>query len=114
MLEESLACGNRGTGRTTKQMQLAPKGAVFVWVNACLSSPKHLASLLRRQDLLIVSSSWLEYPGGYLGKRLPGIVLDHAVDLTAEQWLGWEEAKAMVGRHTMLDETQENPCRKES
>ena len=114
MLVESLACGDRGTGRTTKQMQLAPKGAVFVWVNACLSYQKHLASLLKRQDLLIVSPSWLEYPGGYLGKRLPGIVLDHAADLTAEQWRGWEEAKAMVGRYTILDATQENLRREEN
>ena len=109
MLEESLACGDRGTGRTTKQMQLAPKGAVFVWVDACLSYPKHLASLLRRQDLLIVSPSWLEYPGGYLGKRLTGLVLDHAVDLTTAQWRGWEEAQMRIDIANLP--TVKEPCR---
>ena len=44
---------DRGTGRTTEQMEAAPKGAVFVWVNSYLSYPKHLAVSLGRQDLLI-------------------------------------------------------------
>lgn len=68
----------RGSGRTTKQMTEAPKGAVFVWCNGSLSYPIWLAHKLERRDLEIVTPQWLnDYR--YVGKQLKGLVIDHAL-----------------------------------
>lgn len=100
---------DRGTGRTTEQMEAAPKGAVFVWVNSYLSYPKHLAVSLGRQDLLIVPPLWLEEPGIYLGRNPPGLVLDHAADLTTEQWRGLEEVHMRIETDKLINEKE--PCK---
>ena len=45
----------RGTGRTTRQMENAPYGATFVWCsNHGLHYPRMLAKHLGRDDLIIV------------------------------------------------------------
>ncbi len=49
----------RGTGTTTRQMQEAPQGSVFVWCGRYLSYPKDLARNLGREDLNIVPLMWL-------------------------------------------------------
>lgn len=100
---------DRGTGRTTKQILAAPQGAVFVWTNAYLSYPKHLAFSLGRQDLLIVPPLWLEHPGGYIGRKLTGLVLDHAAGLTTAQWRGWEEVHMRIETDKLINEKE--PCR---
>ena len=73
----------RGSGRTTRQMEDAPVGALFVWCNAHLSYPTHLARVLGRPDLRVVSPYWLEL-GGWHGCRY-SVVVDHAADLTPRQ-----------------------------
>ena len=45
----------RGTGFTSRQMENAPDGAVFVWCNGHLDYPKRLAEHLGRKDLRIES-----------------------------------------------------------
>ncbi len=74
----------RRSGETTKQMEEAPKDAVFIWVNEHLSYPRDLARKLGRDDLFIKSPSWLEK--NYYGLSLTGVVLDHAVYLNERQW----------------------------
>jgi hypothetical protein len=66
--------GARQSGRTTRQMQGAPKRSVFVWCNGQLDYPKSLAQRLGRSDLAIVGPSWLSSGAG---RRFPGVVLDH-------------------------------------
>lgn len=81
----------RGDGTTTKQMQEAPRGAIFVWCNGHLSYPRDLARHLGRDDIKIVSPDALD---GYRlhGLRLP-IILDHAAArvLNSRQWERYHE-----------------------
>lgn len=88
---------DRGTGRTTKQMKEAPKGAVYVWCNKEVWYPQRLAEKLGRKDLQIEPRSWLTSER-WRGLNLKGLVLDHAV---REQWtsrevVAWQQARARV------------------
>lgn len=76
----------RGEGATTRQMQAAPQGAVFVWVNHHLDYPKDLARKLDRMDLKIMSPGHAFDDHHLRGRRFPAIILDHACDLTMRQW----------------------------
>jgi hypothetical protein len=67
---------DRQTGRTTRQMLDAPKGAIFVWPNVDLHYPRQLAKRIDREDLLIRSLSWLRREK-VLGQRFSAIVFDH-------------------------------------
>ena len=71
-------------GTTTKQMEFAPKNAIFIWDNNCLFYPKQLALKLKRNDLSIVSKSWMT-KHNLEGKIFSGIILDHSVVLSEEQ-----------------------------
>lgn len=73
----------RGTGITTEQMKKAPKDAIYVWVNHHFDYPRALARKLGRDDLRVVSPSFLE-PFRTDG-LLRSIVLDHATILTRRQ-----------------------------
>lgn len=66
----------RGSGRTKRLMESAPRYAVFVWCNEQLRYPKELADKHKRSDLKIVGPSWINH-GRYVGLDLTGIVLDH-------------------------------------
>ena len=84
----------RGSGATTKQMQEAPQGAVFIWVNGHFDYPRALANRLNRDDLKIVSPSWLE-TGQCRGIRCVAVILDHAATPTNLQL---DELKELWGR----------------
>jgi len=73
----------RGTGRTTKQMEAAPQGSVYLWVHGDVYYPKKLAEKIGRTDLKIVGPGWLE--NGWLGVELTGLVVDHAAQLNERQ-----------------------------
>lgn len=77
----------RRTGETTRQMKAAPNGAIYVWpVSSSLSYAKDLARHLGREDLEIVGPSVFLDGGVRLrGRRLSGLVLDHACDPSAEE-----------------------------
>lgn len=67
---------DRGTGRTTKQMQDAPRGAVFVWCNGLTDYPRRLARHIGRGDLKIEQA---DVPEHRLRGFAPGhVVYDHA------------------------------------
>jgi len=74
----------RQTGRTTRQIQAAPKRSVFVWCNGLIDYPRSLARRLGREDLEIVTPAWLE-GHAWQGRWLSGVVIDHAARLTARQ-----------------------------
>jgi hypothetical protein len=83
---------DRQTGKTTRQMRAAPKGAVFIWCNAQLDYPRILAKRIGREDLRIKSPTWLER--AYLGHEYLFIVVDHAARLTGRQYEGYYHAIA--------------------
>lgn len=90
----------RGSGRTTRQMQDAPIGALFIWgPQQGLSYPRALARNLGREDLRIESPS-IFYDGAVRlrGLTLPTIILDHdaARFFTPEQWHGFQIAASRI------------------
>lgn len=92
-----VATGGRQSGRTTQAMQAAPRDAVFVWCNHHLDYPKDLARKLGRDDLKIVSPSWLT-DRRWVGLELSALQLDHAAfeHFTYEQWRMYREATVRV------------------
>ena len=71
-------------GKTTKQLIDAPRNSIYVWVNGKLDYPRRLARQLGRYDIKIVSPSIFE--NKQLRATNKPIVLDHAVNLTFEQF----------------------------
>jgi hypothetical protein len=86
---------DRQTGATTGQMEAAPQGAVFVWCNRHLDYPDALAKKLGRSDLEIVGPSWLD-GNAWRGRRLSGLIVDHAAYLSDSQKYGLHMAMARV------------------
>jgi hypothetical protein len=74
----------RGDGETSRQMMAAPKGSVFVWCNNRSDYAKALAKHLGREDLSVQRLEWLN-GDAWRGRTLPGLVIDHAAQLTEEQ-----------------------------
>lgn len=69
------------TGRTTQQMKEAPRGALFIWCGNQTHYPRALARHLGREDLKIVTLDYLTH-GGAESRPWPGVVLDHAAQLS--------------------------------
>lgn len=70
----------RGTGRTTRQMQSAPQGALYVVAQRsereiCL----RMARDMGRSDLEIVTLDWIR-SDRWRGRRFPALVIDHFAD----------------------------------
>ncbi len=86
----------RGNGFTTAQMKRAPLGSLYVWpVSGSINYAKALAHELGRDDLEIVSPSVLDRKAERLrGRRLTGLVLDHACEPTAEEYDVLREIRA--------------------
>jgi hypothetical protein len=74
---------DRGTGRTSRQLQAAPQGAVFVWCNDHLGYVRGLVRASGRQDLTIVGLSALD--DDRLRGRKYQVVVDHAARLSHRQ-----------------------------
>lgn len=73
----------RGSGRTTRQLQAAPKFAYYVCPNtASINYTKRLANSLGRSDLHFTTPDRLD---GLCGLGLSRVVLDHACMLTATE-----------------------------
>jgi hypothetical protein len=79
----------RQSGRTTRRILDAPKGAMFVWCDHHLHYPTGLTMFLGRTDITVVSPAILSDRSRALLRRQP-VILDHAfgdgdVPLTDEQ-----------------------------
>jgi len=85
----------RGMRHTTALMQAAPRNAVFVWCASHTEYARDLAKHLGRFDLLIVSPSWLE-KRNICGRTFAGIVIDHATELSNDQWRTFQEANQRI------------------
>lgn len=88
----------RQQGSTTQQMIEAPEYAVFVWENGDLEYPRDLARHLQRDDLEIVSPHWLDNRR-WIGLKLTGVVVDHALLLTEEQYASLCHARSRIRNH---------------
>ena len=94
----------RQTGRTTKQMETAPQGAVFLWVNAQTDYPKRLSQKIGREDLNIQSKHILGNGAVWFrGRRITGLVIDHAAQLTDNEYRGLAVAYASVMANKSLE-----------
>jgi hypothetical protein len=80
VVDKYVSVPRRNSQHTTKQMLAAPIGAVYVWCNDRLHYPKSLAETLGRTDLEIKPLSWLRHDN-LAGRKLSGIVLDHACEM---------------------------------
>lgn len=88
----------RQTGVTAKQMQDAPNGAIYVWVNGQLDYPRRLAENLNRTDLVIVSPGSVRLET-VVGRRV-ALIVDHACRWTR----GIAEAADYLRRANDLDQ----------
>lgn len=108
-LDASEGSPEQGTERTTEQMRLAAKNAVYVWPN---DSTRHEAVVLcqgaDRSDLEIVGPSQLndDRIENLRGRIIPEVVTDHATKLTAEQQRNYDWLKAMI----QLNQSLMKPC----
>jgi hypothetical protein len=68
---------DRQAGATSRQIQAAPHGAHFVWVNDTVSYPTRLARHLGRPDITVHPRWVLTDPHRLRG--LSALVLDHAI-----------------------------------
>ena len=84
----------RRVGNTTRQMQEAPRNAVFIWItSATLPYAKSLAHELGRDDLEIIPPHLIE--SRLRGRTVSGVVVDHAANLDHWQWrmVDWSRAR---------------------
>jgi hypothetical protein len=69
---------NRGTGRTTKQMEALPINGVYISCHhAACHYDKNLARMLGRHDIQVVPPSWVTSTQ-WRGKSFSAVVRDHA------------------------------------
>lgn len=92
---------DRGTGRTTRQLQAAPSGSLYV----CPNHPstryiKRMAERLGRGDLRFASPQELE-THKFRGLEFPAIILDHDTRMTERQRCELMALEAWVGRKAL-------------
>jgi hypothetical protein len=70
---------NRGTGRTTRQMQALPIGSIFIsCCNQAVYYDVQLTRKLNRRDIVVVPPSWVTGMR-WQGRSYSGIALDHFI-----------------------------------
>jgi hypothetical protein len=75
--------GDRQTGRTTKQINEAPEGALFVVPNwQAINYTRHLAQRLGRKDLRFTVPEYVYIDVVGTGRA---VVVDHAARLTLDE-----------------------------
>lgn len=80
---------DRRSGRTKRQMEDAPKGAIYIWDNKILSYPRELSYSIGREDLTILEKGYLYYRANRLTHIIfTDIVVDHACVLSSDQMIG--------------------------
>lgn len=86
----------RQTGRTTKQLESAPKGSLFI----CHHQPsvkytKRLASHIGRQDIDVVPLSQFDFHSIHVfyGRKYSGVTIDHDCCPALKQWSSIKEIK---------------------
>jgi len=87
----------RQTGRTTRQLQEAPKGSIFIWINWSIWYPRAIARELGREDIEMVGREWIK-SDRWRGRTFSGVIVDHYL---AEQ-LTIEERKKLLEIQTRI------------
>lgn len=89
----------RGTGRTTRQIIDAPLGSHYVCVGRVTFSEADLLHKHGRSDITLHARQQLSDTIWWRGMRLPNLILDHAIELTAPEAMVYRNiANAIVGR----------------
>jgi hypothetical protein len=90
----------RGTGETTRQLQAAPRGATFIWVNGDTSYPQALAYALERDDIMIRPISALNPASSWWrGRPIVELILDHAMPyLSDARWATLQAIRSRVAK----------------
>lgn len=99
-MRQTLETSLRGSGRTTAQMRRAPANAVFIWCNVHLDYPRRLAKRLGRDDLTVVSPSWLLNDSWGISRE---VVLDHATVLSPAQVVALIDYQARQNARRQVD-----------
>ena len=91
---------DRGTGRTTKQLREAPRGALFIWCNGNLAYARSMAANLGRSDIDIRGPDVFDAHGSLQlrGRFWPKVIIDHAAQLSCEQWARYSELLPFIER----------------
>lgn len=78
-------------GKTKALMLRAPRGCIYIWCSSDIRYPRQLAESIGRQDLKLVSPSWLL--SEETRKTKQPVMLDHATTMyfTEVHRAKWEE-----------------------
>jgi hypothetical protein len=79
----------KATGTTTQQLKGAPQGALFIYNSDYLDYPKGLCKLIGREDVHVKGVHVLKDWHSLLGYEYSAIIVDHAVENTAERFEGF-------------------------
>lgn len=90
--------GDRGSGRTTRQIKDAPQGAVYVVPHSAVDYTRRLAESLGRADLRIERPDY--FFDKWHGLQLP-VVVDHAAPefMSTREREGWIGCAAYLSAH---------------
>lgn len=92
----------RGSGRTSRQMRRAPKGAVYIWPHAAtLRYARKLARFHDRDDLELLAADWLAENINALSGKTCRVVIDHAATGVLPRRV-WDEI-ALVNQRAARD-----------
>ncbi len=75
----------RGTGTTTQQLLGAPKGALYIHCTRFVEYPKSICKRLGREDIHVRGIQVLDDWQSLLGWHFPAVIVDHAVEGSAER-----------------------------
>lgn len=82
---------NRGTGRSTRQLESLPQDAVYICPNhSTIRYYRGLCGRLGRNDIELVSPQWLT-SDKWRGRVFSDIQLDHATMLSDKEWYYYEQ-----------------------
>ena len=87
----------RGSGTTSAQLALLPQDGIFVWCSFDITYPRSLCKKLGREDIQVVSPSWLS-SDRWRGRTYSGVSVDHAAKLQPEELEGLQHLLAYVRR----------------
>lgn len=105
----------RGSGRTTRQILNAPRGAVYVvWSTKEFDYTRRLMARLHRNDMTLVSFDWIRHHERWRGDRRH-VVVDHHAERMAKHmvrssdWDALDRLDHYQGRDYSFDKPRPQP-----
>lgn len=78
MIQAQYQDSDRGTGRTTRQLNALKKNGVYLWCNSQVDYPRRLAAKMCRSDITVLPRSALGCADKYHGVQWSEFDVDHA------------------------------------